>query len=161
MAKKLHTFMGETPGQALKKAQDTFGMDILLVDNKEIRKKTMTQPALYEVVVAVDDEVLSVDSQPQVPQETIQSPNSVQKKLDEIAKKKMEQKKQEIAPKIYDEVTLQLSDAVKQISEIVNVPSNMPSNPKSIPTLQSQARPYPSAIPNPIPRKNIDERAQR
>ena len=45
-------------------------------------------------------------------------------------------------PKIYDEVTLQLSDAVKQISQIANVPSNMPENPK----IQSPApRSYPIA----------------
>ena len=57
MAKKLHTFMGDTPAQALKKAQDTFGGDVLLVENKEIRKKSLTQPGLYEIVIAVDGDV--------------------------------------------------------------------------------------------------------
>lgn len=154
--------MGDTPAQALKKAQDTFGTEILLVENKEIRKKSMTEPGLYEIVIAVDDNVPALNSKPQ---EQAPSPNSVQKKLDEIAKKKMEQKKQE-APKIYDEVTLQLSDAVKQISQIANVPSNMPVDPPSItPSVSqlSQARPYPSAVPTPSrtpQRVNIDERAQ-
>lgn len=156
--------MGDTPAQALKKAQDTFGSEILLVENKEIRKKSMIEPGLYEIVIAVDDNVSALDSKPQ---EQASSHNSVQKKLDEIAKKKMEQKKQEmVTPKIYDEVTLQLSDAVKQISQIANVPSNMPVDPPSItpPAHQlSQARPYPSAVSNATSRAqrvNIDERAQ-
>ena len=144
MAKKLHTFMGDTPAQALKKAQDTFGNEILLVENKEIRKKSLTQSGLYEIVIAVDDE-----GTPSTPTESTDTkdtqeklaPNSVQKRLDEIAEKNMAKKRQESnKPKVYDEVTLQLSDAVKQISQIANVPSNMPVNPKIQPK-----RPYPTA----------------
>ncbi|MCX2717037.1 flagellar biosynthesis protein FlhF [Helicobacter sp. MIT 21-1697] len=143
MAKKLHTFMGDTPAQALKKAQDTFGNEILLVENKEIRKKSLTQSGLYEIVIAVDDE--NAPSAPeskdtQGTQEKVAA-NSVQKRLDEIAEKNMAKKRQEAnKPKVYDEVTLQLSDAVKQISQIANVPSNMPANPKIQPK-----RPYPTA----------------
>ena len=136
--------MGDTPAQALKKAQDTFGNEILLVENKEIRKKSLTQSGLYEIVIAVDDE-----GTPSTPTESTDTkdtqeklaPNSVQKRLDEIAEKNMAKKRQESnKPKVYDEVTLQLSDAVKQISQIANVPSNMPVNPKIQPK-----RPYPTA----------------
>mgnify|MGYP001041310834 CR=1 FL=1 len=56
MAEKHYTFMGDTPAQALKKAQETLGDDIMLVENKEIRKKSLTQSNLYEIVVKVDDE---------------------------------------------------------------------------------------------------------
>lgn len=147
MAKKLHTFMGDTPAQALKKAQESFGSDVLLVENKEIRKKSLTQSGLYEIVVAVDDDTQSSNSQVEnveQKQDSVESaPNSVQKRLDEIAEKKMAKRRKEAQqPKIYDEVTLQLSDAVKQISQIANVPSNMPENPK----IQSPApRSYPVA----------------
>lgn len=175
MAKKLHTFMGDTPAQALKKAQETFGSDILLVENKEIRKKDNFQPGLYEIVVLVED--ASTDSTPQAtatqnlaPQtDTTQAPlpaNSVQKKLDEIAEKKMAQKKEANKPKIYDEVTLQLSDAVKQISKIANVPSNMPENPTIQPspkprpaTPSRPTSPYPTTYPVSKPSLELDERA--
>lgn len=172
MAKKLHTFMGDTPAQALKKAQDTFGGDILLVENKEIRKKSLTQPGLYEIVIAVDDDTpaqskptpTSADSTPaeSAPLESTQSsPNSIQRKLDEIAEKKMAQKREATKPKIYDEVTLQLSDAVKQISQIANVPSNMPANPTIEKPKSYPKSPYPAppAQPTPKPRANLDERA--
>ncbi|RDU59650.1 flagellar biosynthesis protein FlhF [Helicobacter marmotae] len=164
MAKKLHTFMGDTPAQAMQKAKETFGDEFLIVENKEIRKKSLNQSGLYEMVIAVDEDNIepkaTTQAQSPTPQATAQPPqNSVQKKLDEIAEKKMA-KKRKVAqkPKIYDEVTLQLSDAVKQISKIANVPSNMPENPK----IQTSARPYPTSTPTPTntPKKpNIDERA--
>jgi flagellar biosynthesis protein FlhF len=53
---KLYTFTGETPSIALKKAQNACGKDALVVNTKMIRKKTLTQDGLYEVVVAVEDE---------------------------------------------------------------------------------------------------------
>lgn len=160
MAKKLHTFMGDTPAQALKKAQETFGSDILLVENKEIRKKSLTQPGLYEIVIAVDEVEAKTDTQDKIELKTESNTNlapelpqnSVQKKLDEIAEKKMAKKRQEAnKPRIYDEVTLQLSNAVKEISQIANVPSNMPESPSIIPQTPpppslNAARPYPTNI---------------
>ena len=152
--------MGDTPAQALKKAQETFGSDILLVENKEIRKKSLAQPGLYEIVIAVDEIESKTDTQSTEPKAESSTDlaqqipqNSVQKKLDEIAEKKMAKKRQEAnKPRIYDEVTLQLSNAVKEISQIANVPSNMPESPSIIPQTPSPsipslnaARPYPTS----------------
>jgi flagellar biosynthesis protein FlhF len=53
---KLYTFIGKTASEALTKAQDACGKDALVVNTKMLRKKTLTQDALYEVVVAVEDE---------------------------------------------------------------------------------------------------------
>jgi len=53
---KLKTFTGETPGEALKKAQIECGEEALVVNTKEVKKKTLTTPALYEVVVAIEEE---------------------------------------------------------------------------------------------------------
>ncbi len=157
MAKKLHTFMGDTPAQALKKAQETFGSDILLVENKEIRKKSLAQPGLYEIVIAVDEIEGKTDTQSTEPKAESSTDlaqqipqNSVQKKLDEIAEKKMAKKRQEAnKPRIYDEVTLQLSNAVKEISQIANVPSNMPESPSIIPQTPPPSTPTsPALSPN-------------
>lgn len=166
MAKKLHTFMGDTPAQALKEAQEKFGSDILLVETKEIRKKSITQPGLYEMVVAVEDNTLSAPQTQDSPkQENVPTPatdanlapNSVQKRLDEIAEKKMAKKKQDAQkPKIYDDVTLQLSDAVKQISQIANVPSNMPSTPPK----RAISSGYPKSSAPLTSSRGIDERAE-
>ena len=52
---KLLSFTDETPAAALKKAQITCGEDALVFSTKEIRKKTITTPAIYEVIVGVED----------------------------------------------------------------------------------------------------------
>ncbi len=51
---KLYTFSGENPAIALQKAQNTCGKDALVVSTKQLKKKTLTTEALYEVVVAVE-----------------------------------------------------------------------------------------------------------
>lgn len=57
---KILSFQGETPNIALKKAQEKCGEDALLVINtKMIHPKTLTSPALYEVVVAIENEQVS------------------------------------------------------------------------------------------------------
>ncbi len=49
---KLYTFTAPTPAEALKKAQRACGEEALVVSTKQLRKKTLTQDPLYEVVVA-------------------------------------------------------------------------------------------------------------
>ncbi|WP_121020985.1 flagellar biosynthesis protein FlhF [Helicobacter vulpis] len=51
---KLYTYSGETTAEALKRAQSEHGHNALVVKAQEIRKKSLTEPGLYEVVVAVD-----------------------------------------------------------------------------------------------------------
>ncbi len=49
---KLYTFTAPTPAEALKKAQNACGENALVISTKQIRKKSLTHDALYEVVVA-------------------------------------------------------------------------------------------------------------
>jgi len=51
---KLYTFMGNSPAEALQKAQNTCGKDALIVSTKLLKKKTISSPALHEVVVALE-----------------------------------------------------------------------------------------------------------
>ena len=53
---KFHTFSGETPAEALKKAQQECGEDALVISTKQLRKKTISSAALYEIVVAIDEQ---------------------------------------------------------------------------------------------------------
>ncbi|MDY5821762.1 MAG: flagellar biosynthesis protein FlhF, partial [Helicobacter sp.] len=91
------------------------GDEALIIDSKEIRKKTLTEPGLYEVVVAVQD-----DAAP-VPQPEVVAPrsNSIQQRLDEIAQKELERKRAQKKLDVFDEdISRQLSRAVKEISEL-------------------------------------------
>jgi flagellar biosynthesis protein FlhF len=55
---KLKTFTGETSQEALNKVKAQFGDDALIVSTKEIKRKTLTSAGLYEIVVAVEEEVV-------------------------------------------------------------------------------------------------------
>ncbi len=61
---KLYTFTAPTPAEALKKAQKACGEEALVVSTKQIRKKTLTQDPLYEVVVAVKEHAAPAASAP-------------------------------------------------------------------------------------------------
>ena len=99
---KFLTFSAETPAAALKQAQIECGEDALVVSTKQIKKKTINTPALYEVVVAVEDSKVA----PPV--------------------KQKEQKRST------EDVLINISEAAKQISQIAQVTEeNIPPKKKS------------------------------
>ncbi len=54
---KILTFNGKSPAEALKKAQLAVGEDAMLIETKEIRKKSLNQTALYEIIVGIDEKL--------------------------------------------------------------------------------------------------------
>lgn len=99
---KLLTFTAPTPAQALKQAQMECGEEALVVSTKQIKKKSLGQPALYEVVVAVEESVAR----------PVKSPEPTGRAMLELPP---------------DEVLVNISDAARQISQIANAES--PGNP--------------------------------
>ncbi len=113
---KLYTYSGETPPEALKKAQNAHGDEALIIDSREIRKKTLTEPGLYEVVVAVQEQEIQQEKEI-----ITQRSNSIQQRLDEIAQKELERKRTQKKLDVFDDnISRQLSRAVKEISELSN-----------------------------------------
>ena len=102
---KLMTFTAPTPAQALKAAQKECGEDALVVSTKQIRKKTLTQPAIYEVVVAIEDEKLESKQ----PKQTVKR----QQPLRSYGGERLVDDP--------EEVLVNISEAARQISEIANV----------------------------------------
>ncbi|MGP1485290.1 MAG: flagellar biosynthesis protein FlhF [Campylobacter sp.] len=58
------TFSGESPVEALKKAQQECGEKAILVTTKQVRPKTINQKPLYEILVSIEDEEEVIKSQP-------------------------------------------------------------------------------------------------
>lgn len=142
---KLYTYGGETAAQALKTAQSKHGEDALVVKTKEIRKKTLTQPGLYEIVVAVEN-----DNEIELAEEVEKPKNSIQKRLDEILEKNMDKKKKP-TKNFDDDVTIQLSDAVREISKIAGM-----ERPNTTRTIQNP----PKSVILPEVSKNLDLRLE-
>lgn len=101
---KFLTFSAPTPAAALKQAQIECGEDALVVSTKQIKKKTVNTPALYEVVVAVEDSK-------------------------EIPPIKLKDTK-----KSTEDVLINISEAAKQISQIAQVTQEniLPKNKTNI-----------------------------
>ena len=53
---KLKTYTAPTYTEALNKIKQELGDDVVIVSSKEIKRKTLSSPGLYEIVVAIEDE---------------------------------------------------------------------------------------------------------
>ncbi|PHR56719.1 MAG: flagellar biosynthesis protein FlhF [Arcobacter sp.] len=97
---KVLTFSGSSPAQALKKAQQSVGEEAMLIETKEIRKKSLTQSALYEIIVGIDDEIVAA-----------------------LEVKERKKAKEAMAPvaKSSADVLYNISEAARQISKIAEV----------------------------------------
>lgn len=99
---KLLSFTDETPAAALKKAQLACGEDALVFSTKEIRKKTFSTPAIYEVIVGVqDDKEVAPQSLSSTPYQKNSYANIAPQKKDER-----------------DDVVVSMSETSKQLSKI-------------------------------------------
>ncbi|MDF1879899.1 flagellar biosynthesis protein FlhF [Sulfurimonas sp. MAG313] len=102
---KVLTFNGTSPAQALKKAQAAVGEDAMLIETKEIRKKSLTQSALYEIIVGIDDEIAA--------------------SLELKERQKAQEARAPVAKSSAD-VLYNISEAARQISKIAEVTNEEP-----------------------------------
>ena len=61
---KILTFSGSSPTEALKKAQLAVGEDAMLIETRELQKKSLGKKPLYEIVVGVDEKKINISSKP-------------------------------------------------------------------------------------------------
>lgn len=97
---KILTFNGKSPAEALKKAQLAVGEDAMLIETKEIRKKSLTETALYEIIVGIDDKLAA--------------------ELDAVQEQKSVDASAPVAKSSAD-VLYNISEAARQISKIAEV----------------------------------------
>jgi flagellar biosynthesis protein FlhF len=112
---KILTFSGSTPAEALKKAQLEVGEDAMLIETREIQKKSLGKNALYEIVVGIEEE------SPSKPMSRHKEPLTQQRPL---------------AQKSSD-VLFNISEAAKQISKIAEV-TEEERTPKHTPAAPSE-----------------------
>jgi len=109
---KILTFSGKTPSEALKKAKMEIGDEGILIETKEIQKKTFSQDGLYEIIIGIDEENL---------------PKTYRKEQAPSPTKKPQQKKQEPKDVLFD-----ISHAAQQISQISKVTAKPTQNLNSV-----------------------------
>ncbi|MBC8238226.1 MAG: flagellar biosynthesis protein FlhF [Helicobacteraceae bacterium] len=97
---KILTFTGSTPSEALKKAKLEIGDEGMLVETREIQKKGLGRPAIYEIVIGIEES--------QLKREQAKRFNTVNKPLE----------KQKPIMQESEDILFNISNAAQQISEI-------------------------------------------
>lgn len=128
---KLFTYTAETGTQALAEAKKELGDEFSIITQKKLSDGN------YEVSVAISEEDLKKAKAKQQEEPKAKS-NNIAERLELIAQKEIERKRiaQNTQP-LPEDVSLQLSDAVRQISQIAGVPSKTP--PKNLYTTQKDS----------------------
>ncbi len=96
---KILTFSGATPAEALRRAQEDVGEEAMLIETRELQKKSLGKSALYEIVVGIE--------------EHLYKPKKRQHKRPSVEGAPLKQKG--------NEVLFNISEAAKQISQIAEV----------------------------------------
>ena len=97
---KILTFTGSTPSEALKKAKLEIGDEGMLIETREVQKKGLGKPAIYEIVIGIEESQLKKEQAKRFA--GIQKPLEKQKPI-----------KQES-----EDILFNISNAAQQISEI-------------------------------------------
>ncbi|HLD23400.1 MAG TPA: flagellar biosynthesis protein FlhF [Sulfuricurvum sp.] len=114
---KILTFSGATPAEALKKAQLEVGEEAMLIETREVQKKSLGKSALYEIVVGVEE-------------------NSIPRAKTKPKAEEPFMKQRPLAQKSSD-VLYNISEAAKQISKIAEV-TEEERTPRQAPVRESE-----------------------
>lgn len=130
---QLFTYTAPTYKEAMELVKQKHGEDAIVVNSRELKKKTLLENGLYEIVI-VDEKPRenaesAVDSAPS---------NSIQNRLDKIAQKELAKRRSEKIAR-ENEINYEISNAVKEISKIMQPKS--PLKPREIAESSAQSSP--------------------
>ncbi|PZT48571.1 flagellar biosynthesis protein FlhF [Helicobacter valdiviensis] len=128
---KLFTYQAQTSSLAIAEAKKELGDEFSLISQKKLPDGN------YEISVAIDEAELKKIKEQRQNQEAkadafVAKNNSIAERLEIIAAKELEKKRalanaQNLHARLPEDVSLQLSDAVRQISQIAGVESKIPA----------------------------------
>ena len=114
---KLKTFSAPTYSEALKKVKEEVGDDAVIVTTKEIKKKSLTSPGLYEIVVAVEDNNLKKEEKQEVLEDVMLKLSSAAKEITSISKEVEPTQKRVVTSQKKSEELEELKEKIAQISD--------------------------------------------
>ncbi|TLD89142.1 flagellar biosynthesis protein FlhF [Helicobacter sp. MIT 05-5294] len=145
---KLFTYTGESSALALAEAKQELGDEFSIISQKKL------SDGMYEISVAISEEDLKeakakAEQEKQKNETLTAKSNNIADRLELIAQKELEKKRmaQNLQNTLPEDVSLQLSDAVRQISQIAGVSTKIP--PKSsypIPQITKESNPIQDSI---------------
>jgi len=153
---KILTFTGRTPSEALKKAKMEIGDEGMLIETKEIYKKSLGKEALYEIVIGIEEDMLPsrykktsrpLSSQHPVKQESqdilfdissaAQQISRISSVTDPLAEYTSTQKKPVLMPSVEPKELKDIKSEITKLTDKVKIIQNMFWDEKS-PNIESQ-----------------------
>lgn len=134
---KILTFSGSTPAEALKKAQLEVGEDAMLIETREIQKKSLGKNALYEIVVGIEEESQSKPitrhKEPLTQQRPLAQKSSdvlfniseAAKQISKIAEVTEEERTPKHTPMAPSEDLKRIKDEIEKLGDKVKIIQNM------------------------------------
>lgn len=122
---RIVTFTGKTPAEALRSAKAKVGDDGMIIETREIQKKSLGKEGLYEIVIGLDDKVQTKPESFMPQKEPVRKEPSSRSSSSRSLSKESE------------DVLYEISSAAKQISKIADVTD--PMYEYGVPTKTSSA----------------------
>ncbi len=117
---KLKTYTAESYTEALNKVKRELGDEVVIVSSKEIKRKTLTSPGLYEIVVAVEDnKTIKKQSKKEQMDDVLLKLSNAAKEIGSFTPKQTKSEKDKInnlKPVGFDEIK-ELKEKVEQIAD--------------------------------------------
>lgn len=110
---QMYTYTAPSYKETMEIAKNKHGEDALIVSSKEIRKKSLLENGLWEIVVVAPKK----DSNNDDDKSDTLPDNSIEKRLQDIAQKAIEKKK-EAKERQNNDISIQISNAVKEIAKL-------------------------------------------
>lgn len=131
---ELYTYTAPTFKEAMEIAKQKHGENALVFSSRELKKKTILENGLYELVIAVRKEEENENIKESVPI----ADNDIAKRLEKIAQKEIEKKRQQ-RNKISNEIDFELSNVVKEITKIAQIPPRKTLEPRESTALKESS----------------------
>ena len=115
---QMYTYTAPSYKETIEIAKNKHGEDALIVSSKEIRKKSLLENGLWEIVVVAPKQNHKDKSDGNNDDKNDNLPNnSIEKRLQDIAQKAIE-KKREAKERQNNDIGIQISNAVKEIAKL-------------------------------------------
>ena len=111
---KLKTYTAPTYTEALNKIKQELGDDVVIVSSKEIKRKTLSSPGLYEIVVAIEDEK-SIKKETSKNEDVLLKLSTAAKEINSLSKKN--EVKEKIPISIKNDEIKNLKEEISKIAD--------------------------------------------
>jgi len=113
---KLKSFTAPTYTEALNKIKEELGDNVVIVSSKEIKRKTLSSPGLYEIIVAIEEKDLTPKNRASDSNDVLLKLSTAAKEINSISKQTDKKESLNLKP-VNNEEILALKEEISKIAD--------------------------------------------